>query len=132
MNLHKIFSNLTFYKKTTNQLKVDIINFKYFFISILFLIVVFVIFTFFSGKHQNDISLSHTSSGNIQENDTSLNVQNFLLKKLRSPYNNFNYRIKNNDSIINVLKEFGIVDDEINLIIKKLKEKKLTKIYVYR
>ncbi len=129
MNLHKIFSNLTFYKKTTNQLKVDIINFKYFFISILFLIVVFVIFTFFSGKHQNDISLSHTSSGNIQENDTSLNVQNFLLKKLRSPYNNFNYRIKNNDSIINVLREFDIVDEEIKLIIKKLKEKKLTRIY---
>ena len=52
MNLHKIFSNLAFYKKTNTQFKVDIINFKHFLISILFLIVVFVIFTFFSEKHE--------------------------------------------------------------------------------
>ena len=128
MNLHKIFSNLAFDRKTTNQFKVDIINFKYFLISILFLILVFVIFTFFSGKPEN-----YTNSSNnlekTEENDISLKARNFLLKKLRSPYNNFNYRIKNNDTIINVLKEFDIVDDEINLIIKKLKEKKLTRIY---
>ena len=128
MNLHKIFSNLAFDRKNTNQFKVDIINFKYFLISILFLILVFVIFTFFSGKPEN-----YTNSSNnlekTEENDISLKTQNFLLKKLRSPYNNFNYRIKNNDTIINVLKEFDIVDDEINLIIKKLKEKKLTRIY---
>ena len=88
----------------------------------------FVIFTFFSGKPE-----SYTSSFNnlekTEENDISLKAQNFLLKKLRSPYSNFKYRIKNNDTIINVLKEFDIVDDEINLIIKKLKEKKLTRIY---
>ena len=128
MNLHKIFSNLAFDRKTTNQFKVDIINFKYFLISILFLILMFVIFTFFSGKPEN-----YTNSSNnlekTEENDISLKARNFLLKKLRSPYNNFNYRIKNNDTIINVLKEFDIVDDEINLIIKKLKEKKLTRIY---
>ena len=128
MNLHKIFSNLAFDRKTTNQFKVDIINFKYFLISILFLVLVFVIFTFFSGKPE-----SYTSSFNnlekTEENDISLKAQNFLLKKLRSPYNNFNYRIKNNDTIINVLKEFDIVDDDIKLIIKKLKEKKLTRIY---
>ena len=128
MNLHKIFSNLAFDRKNTNQFKVDIINFKYFLISILFLILVFVIFTFFSGKPEN-----YTNSSNnlekTEENDISLKARNFLLKKLRSPYNNFNYRIKNNDTIINVLKEFDIVDDEINLIIKKLKEKKLTRIY---
>ena len=128
MNLHKIFSNLAFDRKTTNQFKVDIINFKYFLISILFLVLVFVIFTFFSGKPENYISSSNNLE-KTEENDISLKAQNFLLKKLRSPYNNFNYRIKNNDTIINVLKEFDIVDDEIKLIIKKLKEKKLTRIY---
>ena len=128
MNLHKIFSNLAFDRKTTNQFKVDIINFKYFLISILFLVLVFVIFTFFSGKPESYIS-SFNNLEKTEENDISLKAQNFLLKKLRSPYNNFNYRIKNNDTIINVLKEFDIVDDDIKLIIKKLKEKKLTRIY---
>ena len=83
---------------------------------------------FFSEKHESGIELSNNTQ-KIEENEIFLKAPNFLLKKLRSPYNNFNYRIKSNDSIINVLKEFGIVDDEINLIIKKLKEKKLTKIY---
>ena len=128
MNLHKIFSNLAFDRKTTNQFKVDIINFKYFLISILFLILVFVIFTFFSGKPENYTNPSNNLE-KTEENDITLKAQNFLLKKLRSPYSNFKYRIKNNDTIINVLKEFDIVDDEINLIIKKLKEKKLTRIY---
>ena len=128
MNLHKIFSNLAFYKKTNSPVKVDIINFKHFLISISFLIVVFVIFTFFSGKHESGIELLNNTK-KIEENEIFLKTPNFLLKKLRSPYNNLNYRIKSNDSIINVLKEFNIVDEEINLIIKKLKEKKLTKIY---
>ena len=128
MNLHKIFSNLAFDRKNTNQFKVDIINFKYFLISILFLILVFVIFTFFSGKPENYTNPSNNLE-KTEENDINLKAQNFLLKKLRSPYSNFKYRIKNNDTIINVLKEFDIVDDEINLIIKKLKEKKLTRIY---
>ena len=128
MNLHKIFSNLAFDRKNTNQFKVDIINFKYFLISILFLILVFVIFTFFSGKPENYTNPSNNLE-KTEENDITLKAQNFLLKKLRSPYSNFKYRIKNNDTIINVLKEFDIVDDEINLIIKKLKEKKLTRIY---
>ena len=128
MNLHKIFSNLAFDRKNTNQFKVDIINFKYFLISILFLILVFVIFTFFSGKPENYTNPSNNLE-KTKENDITLKAQNFLLKKLRSPYSNFKYRIKNNDTIINVLKEFDIVDDEINLIIKKLKEKKLTRIY---
>ena len=128
INLHKIFSNLLFDRKTTNQFKVDIINFKYFLISILFLILVFVIFTFFSGKPENYTNPSNNLE-KTEENDITLKAQNFLLKKLRSPYSNFKYRIKNNDTIINVLKEFDIVDDEINLIIKKLKEKKLTRIY---
>ena len=62
MNLHKIFSNLAFDRKTTNQFKVDIINFKYFLISILFLVLVFVIFTFFSGKPENYTSSSNNNA----------------------------------------------------------------------
>ena len=129
INLHKILSNLAFNRQASSQFKVDIINFKYFLISIFFLIVVFVIFTFFSEKHGKNTSSFNNNVEKIDENNIHLKVQSFLLKKLRSPYNNFNYRIKSNDTIINVLKEFKVADEEINIIIKKLKEKKLTRIY---
>ena len=129
MNLHKIFLNLAINRKNTNLYKIDIINFKYFLVSILFLIIVFIIFTFFSGRLEKDNNNTNYNVDQIQESNDSLKLQNFVLKKLRSPYNNFNYHIKTNDSFVNVLKEFDIIDDEINIIIKKLKKKKLTTIF---
>ena len=129
MNLHKIFLNLAKNRKNTNQYKIDIIDFKYFLVSILFLIIVFIIFTFFSGKLEKYNNKTSYNVDQIQESNNSLKLQNFVLKKLRSPYSNFKYRIKSNDSFVNVLKEFDITDDEINIIIKKLKKKKLTTIF---
>ena len=51
-----------------------------------------------------------------------------FLSNLRSPYLDFKYVIENNDSIQGILKKFNIRNDEINVIIDKLKEKKLTNI----
>ena len=55
-----------------------------------------------------------------------------FLSNLRSPYLDFKYVIENNDSIQGILKKFNIRNDEINVIIDKLKEKKLTNIYTGR
>ena len=55
-----------------------------------------------------------------------------FLSNLRSPYLDFKYVIENNDSIQGILKKFNIRKDEINVIIDKLKEKKLTNIYTGR
>ena len=60
------------------------------------------------------------------------NIKNSYLSSLESPYSEFQYKIENNDSIEKILNKFRVNTKEINFIIKKLREKKLTNIYAGR
>ena len=67
-----------------------------------------------------------------EESETLIDANNFLEKiynNLRDPFQKNEYIIKNNDSIQSILKKYDIKKDEIEKIIKKLKEQKLTNIY---
>ena len=68
----------------------------------------------------------------IRNSERGKTLKEKFLSNLRSTYLDFKYVIKNNDSIQGILKKFNIRDDEINVIIDKLKEKKLTNIYTGR
>ncbi len=59
-------------------------------------------------------------------------VKEYLLKNLKSPYKEFKYTIRNNDSIERILNKFKIKNEEIKFIGNELKKKKLTNIYVGR
>ncbi len=56
-------------------------------------------------------------------------ITNFLTAKINSPYNEVKYKIKNNDSVEKILKNFNIRNQDIKNISFKLKQKKLSKIY---
>ena len=57
------------------------------------------------------------------------NFTDFLVGKINSPYKEFTYKIKNNDSIEKILKRYAVNESDIKLISVKLKQKKLTNIY---
>ena len=61
-----------------------------------------------------------------------LNLSNFFLSKINSPYKEIEYLIKNNDSIEKILKKLQINANDIKIISNKLKQKKLTNIYAGR
>ncbi len=69
---------------------------------------------------------------NMKSDEKGERLKEKFLNNLKSPYLDFKYVIKNNDSIQGILKKFNIRNDEINLIINKLREKKLTNIYTGR
>ena len=54
---------------------------------------------------------------------------NFFTSKIHSPYNEVKYKIKNNDSVEKILKNFEIRNQDIKNISLKLKQKKLSNIY---
>jgi len=58
-----------------------------------------------------------------------LNLNDFLISKINSPYKEINYVIKNNDTVEKILKQFKIRNEDIRNISLKLKEKKLSNIY---
>ena len=57
------------------------------------------------------------------------NFQNFILSKIRSPYEEKSYIIKNNDTIEKILKKFNVKNEDIKNISIKLKQKNLANIY---
>ena len=129
MELLKSIFNFSIIKRNLNFKKIEIINFKQVFISLSLLTILFVVFTFFSGKIEENQNLAKNNIVEIQENDEFLDLRKFILKKLRSPYNNYSYNVRSNDTFINVLRQFEIQNSEIEKVIGKLKEKKLTRIY---
>ena len=55
-----------------------------------------------------------------------------FLQRLKSPYTEYKYTIKTNDSIEKILNNFNVDANEIKQVVKKLKEKKLVNIYAGR
>ena len=98
----------------------------------LVLISFFVIYSY-TLSHLNNKSLKNEKNLEIFfKTGELLDIKKSYLSSLESPYSEFQYKIENNDSIEKILNKFRVNTKEINLIIEKLREKKLTNIYAGR
>jgi murein DD-endopeptidase MepM/ murein hydrolase activator NlpD len=68
----------------------------------------------------------------IIKSDEFLNLSDYFLSKINSPYKEIKYSIQNNDNIEKILKKFEIRANDIKIISNNLKKKKLTNIYAGR
>ena len=99
------------------------------FILISFLVVFSLIF-FISSNLINKKNKENESNFNeITKTNDFLNLTNFIISKINSPYKEVNYIIKNNDTVEKILKQFNIRNEDIRNISLKLKVRKLTNIY---
>ena len=73
--------------------------------------------------------LNRNNLEEISKSNEFLNLSNFLISKINSPYQEINYVIKNNDTVEKILKNFKIRNQDIKIISTQLKEKKLANIY---
>ena len=81
---------------------------------------------------------SHFTKENL-ENENNLKIvtksseftkfTDFLVSKIKSPYEEAKYTIKNNDTIEKILRQFNIRNNDIKIISDKLKRKNLSSIY---
>ena len=98
-------------------------------LSILFFLILLIFINNFmisSNKEKNESLEELVSSSEIK------NVKEYFFNTLRSPYKEYKYIIKNNDSVEKILKKFKVSNDEIKIIVNDLKSKKLTNIYMGR
>ena len=56
------------------------------------------------------------------------NIKEFVFENINSPYKEYNYTVKNNDTLEKVLKKYDISSAEINNFISEVVKKKLTNI----
>ena len=63
----------------------------------------------------------------ISSNETVL-LKNYLLNQIKSPYFEYDYVVKNNDTMESILKKFSVKKKEISFIVKEIKKRKLSNI----
>ena len=63
----------------------------------------------------------------ITSNETVL-LKNYLLNQIKSPYFEYDYIVKNNDTVESILKKFSVKNEEISFIVKEIKKRKLSNI----
>ena len=102
--------------------------FTYVFLAVLFCLLFIIISNLI--EKQNNKQTENLSS--IVESKEFSSLSNYLISKINSPYKEIQYLIQNNDSIEKILKNFNINANDVKIIGKNLKEKKLSNIYTGR
>ncbi len=60
--------------------------------------------------------------------DQTILLKNYLLNQIKSPYLEYDYVVKDNDSVESILKKFSVKQSEINFVVTKIKKMKLSNI----
>ncbi len=125
---------LSFYRKKLH-LKLALSGFKIKNFNIFHIIIFSAVFLFsvvFISTQEFLEKKNLENTNNLQvitKSDEFFNLSNYFISKINSPYEKVKYKIKINDSIEKILKEFGIMNMDIKNISFKLKQKKLSNIY---
>ena len=104
-------------------------EYKNYFLYIFLTLVFFVVYTTFYNQINNKEIANTSNNKNIIDSEKFLNLKDHFIKKIKSPYSQHHYVIKNNDTIEEILKKFNIINKETKAIVNELKKKKLSNIY---
>ncbi len=123
-----------FFKKTANKPQPSIVhklrNFNQNYFALFSILIFFSIIFFVSGNLIEKKNLKNAKNFKDTTKSTEfINLSNFFISKINSPYKVEKYLIENNDSVEKILKKFKIKKDDIKNISLKLKQKKLSNIY---
>ncbi len=91
--------------------------------TLLFLIVYF---SFLINENLKEKRAEQISS--FLSNNQTILLKNYIFNKIKSPYLEYDYIVKNNDTIESILKKFSVNSDEIAFVVKKIKKQKLSNI----
>ena len=92
--------------------------------SIIFIFVIYVSITYNSKLKKEKINAINSF---LAKNDTIL-LKNYFLNQIKSPYLEYDYLIKDGDTIESIFKKFSIKDNQVDFIVKKIKKMNLADI----
>jgi murein DD-endopeptidase MepM/ murein hydrolase activator NlpD len=122
----KILNKIVSKYKSYNNL-----NLRYFFI-IFLIILFFSVFTIVLNLISQKKKVDNQNFNTIVKSEEFINLGDYFISKINSPYKEVEYLIQNNDSVEKILKKFEININDIKIITNSLKQKKLTNIYAGR
>ena len=122
MNIKEIFNKLTEIKKKFSSLERD--EFLIVLGSVFFIFFVYAAITYNSKLKRENIDAINSF---LSSNDTIL-LKNYFLNQIKSPYLEYEYLIKEGDTIEKIFKKFSIRSDQVDYIVKMIKKMKLSDI----
>ena len=114
----KLFLNLKSKKSISNASSLNI--FIYLLLPILFFLTFVVVSNLLNKK--NEVETQNINE--IVKSKEFLNLGDYIISKINSPYKEVKYLIQNNDNIEKILKKFEIKASDIKIISNNLKKKK--------
>ena len=125
MKINKILNEFNEFREAIKKLK--IVKKERFLVvlgSIIFIFVIYVSITYNSKLKKEKIN---AISSFLAKNDTIL-LKNYFLNQIKSPYLEYDYLIKDGDTIESIFKKFSIKDNQVDFIVKKIKKMNLADI----
>ena len=108
---------------------ISILKLKKYAIYLFFLVIFFFSYIFFVNQlNYYNKSKQNNLKAVITSNDF-LDLKEYFINNLKSPYKEYKYIIKNNDSIEKILSNYNIKYNETKDIVNQLKKKELSNIY---
>jgi murein DD-endopeptidase MepM/ murein hydrolase activator NlpD len=97
--------------------------FYFFIIGVFFLVYALVL-----NQIKTYTEVKENNFNSFLESGEFLNIKEFILENINSPYKEYNYTVKNKDTLEKVLKKYDISNTEINNLIGEVVKKKLSNI----
>ena len=104
------------------------LNKKYLFYFV-YLFVFFIFYALIINQIQSRSELKKKSFNSFASSREFQVLKDFISENLNSPYREYSYIVKNNDTIEKVLKKYNVVSGDINNIANKIVQKKLSNIF---
>jgi len=96
----------------------------YFFLISIF----FVVYAVILNQIKFSTELKENNFNSFLKSNEFNNIKELIFENIKSPYKEYSYTVKNNDTLEKVLKKYNIDNAEINNLISEIVEKKLTSI----
>jgi len=93
------------------------------------LIIFFLIYALIINQIKSYTEVKESNFKFFLESNEFNNIKQFVFKNLNSPYKEYNYIVKNNDTIEKILKKYDVAIEDINSIASSIVKKKLSNIF---
>ena len=90
--------------------------------------VFFLIYTLVLNQIRSHVELKENNFNSFLKSEEFINIKDLIFENIKSPYKEYSYTVKNNDTLEKVLKKYNIGKDEINNLISEIIKKKLSNI----
>ena len=122
------FLNLPIVLKKKIAFFLSFLNQKKYLLYIIFISVFFVTYALILNQIKSYTELKENNFNSFLKSNEFNNIKEFIFENIKSPYKEYRYIVRNNDTLEKVLKKYNIDNAEINSLISEIIKKKLTNI----